>query len=342
MADPDMLASLAGFVDEVAAASTTDELTQRYLARVGDHVPSVASGIYLHGAGRDRPESFAARGVSDYYLAQYERHGRSRDPVLESALRSHHAVGSHDLMGATEWTSLPVYREVFRIHQMVNVMVAPIVVRGETLGTLNFARGRDEPPFSTDELRRAELLAHLLAVALPPAQASMQAARHASQLQRALDLCGRAVVITDTTTPSRTLNAAAEDLLAKVVDGHACFEELLGRVIEGGGANESVGLLDGRLGELQITAVGVDGDSAVSTAFLTLHVDGDVDLPPVVRALLTERESDVVRLAAAGLRDGEIGEQLFISPYTVKQHLKSAYGKLGVRSRVELTRLVVG
>jgi DNA-binding CsgD family transcriptional regulator len=56
---------------------------------------------------------------------------------------------------------------------------------------------------------------------------------------------------------------------------------------------------------------------------------------------LTERELDVLRLAAEGLTDAAIGEQLFISHRTVSQHLRSIYGKLDVRSRAAATRFAI-
>lgn len=50
---------------------------------------------------------------------------------------------------------------------------------------------------------------------------------------------------------------------------------------------------------------------------------------------LTERESEIIRLIAAGLTNPEIGEELGISAETVKKHASSIYGKLGVNNRTE-------
>ncbi len=55
-------------------------------------------------------------------------------------------------------------------------------------------------------------------------------------------------------------------------------------------------------------------------------------------ARLTPQELQVVRLAATGLSNRDIGAQLFLSPRTVGYHLYKAYPKLGVASRAELTR----
>jgi DNA-binding NarL/FixJ family response regulator len=57
-------------------------------------------------------------------------------------------------------------------------------------------------------------------------------------------------------------------------------------------------------------------------------------LPPQVEGL-TDRELDVLRLAAQGLTNKQIGNVLFISSRTVQGHLQNIYQKLGVSSRAE-------
>ena len=55
-------------------------------------------------------------------------------------------------------------------------------------------------------------------------------------------------------------------------------------------------------------------------------------------ARLTAQELQVVRLAAAGASNKQIGAALFLSPRTVGYHLYKAFPKLGVTSREELSR----
>jgi ATP/maltotriose-dependent transcriptional regulator MalT len=66
---------------------------------------------------------------------------------------------------------------------------------------------------------------------------------------------------------------------------------------------------------------------------------GEVAAEPGLAERLTPQELQVVRLAAAGLSNREIGEQLYVSPRTAGYHLYKAYPKLGVASRTELARL---
>jgi DNA-binding CsgD family transcriptional regulator len=53
---------------------------------------------------------------------------------------------------------------------------------------------------------------------------------------------------------------------------------------------------------------------------------------------LTPSERRAADLAASGLSNKQIADQLFVSVYTVESHLSHAYAKLGVRSRSQLAR----
>ena len=53
-------------------------------------------------------------------------------------------------------------------------------------------------------------------------------------------------------------------------------------------------------------------------------------------ATLTKREREVITLVAIGLRNKQVAERLFISRVTVRHHLTSVFGKLGVSDRFEL------
>ena len=66
-----------------------------------------------------------------------------------------------------------------------------------------------------------------------------------------------------------------------------------------------------------------------------------ITLPRLVREYekpiehLTTREHDVLALAADGLPNREIATALAITEHTVKFHLASIFGKLGVSTRTE-------
>lgn len=55
---------------------------------------------------------------------------------------------------------------------------------------------------------------------------------------------------------------------------------------------------------------------------------------------LSEREAEVVALAALGRRNAEIADALFVSIDTVKTHLARSFRKLGVHNRTELSAVI--
>lgn len=56
-----------------------------------------------------------------------------------------------------------------------------------------------------------------------------------------------------------------------------------------------------------------------------------------IAEVLSKRETEIVKMVAAGLRNKEIALKLSIGEGTVKTHLHTIYEKLGVHGRVELT-----
>ncbi len=52
---------------------------------------------------------------------------------------------------------------------------------------------------------------------------------------------------------------------------------------------------------------------------------------------LTPRERQIVEMLLRGVSVPEMARTLWLSPYTVRDHIKAIYGKLGVRSRPEMT-----
>jgi DNA-binding CsgD family transcriptional regulator len=57
-------------------------------------------------------------------------------------------------------------------------------------------------------------------------------------------------------------------------------------------------------------------------------------------ASLTETEQATSELVAEGLTNQQIADRMYISVHTIAVHLRRIFSKLGIRSRVELTRIV--
>jgi len=76
-------------------------------------------------------------------------------------------------------------------------------------------------------------------------------------------------------------------------------------------------------------------------------LSGQLTIPDAMRhgfepPALSHRERDILRLVVAGRTNDEIAAQLFLAKSTVTGHLTVIFRRLGVRSRRELVRLVLG
>jgi DNA-binding NarL/FixJ family response regulator len=76
------------------------------------------------------------------------------------------------------------------------------------------------------------------------------------------------------------------------------------------------------------------GQSALDPA-IAPRIIARIAQPVPTNETLTERELEVLRLAARGLTNKQIGHDLDISDRTVQNHLANIYAKLGAASRTE-------
>jgi DNA-binding CsgD family transcriptional regulator len=108
--------------------------------------------------------------------------------------------------------------------------------------------------------------------------------------------------------------AAVELLEAALAEAAAC------------GANRAVARLERRLRILGMRRTATRAPVAESS--------------PAIEGL-TSAAMRVARLVAAGRTNRQIAAELFISPHTVDSHLRTIYQRLGISSRVELTRIML-
>ncbi|MEI8408188.1 MULTISPECIES: helix-turn-helix transcriptional regulator [unclassified Kribbella] len=91
---------------------------------------------------------------------------------------------------------------------------------------------------------------------------------------------------------------------------------------------------------LTVNAAPVRGRDGLTTDIaVTIETAGAADIIPLVVAAygLTDRERTVVQQVLGGASTTEIAQRLHLSPYTIQDHLKAIFEKVGVSSRRELS-----
>jgi DNA-binding CsgD family transcriptional regulator len=80
------------------------------------------------------------------------------------------------------------------------------------------------------------------------------------------------------------------------------------------------------------------GDGTCRQIAVVIEPARPAEIAPIVVEAhdLTDREQQITRLIARGSGTGEIADELYLSPHTVRGHVKAIFRKLGVTSRGEL------
>lgn len=84
----------------------------------------------------------------------------------------------------------------------------------------------------------------------------------------------------------------------------------------------------------------IDIDESVNFEFVQCPLRGEckyenVICNPTFNSKVSETEKQVLKLVFDGYSIDEISDKLSRSPYTIRNHISNAYGKLGVHSRAE-------
>jgi DNA-binding CsgD family transcriptional regulator len=278
-------------------------------------------------------------------LARYERlpEGRKTDPLLARVLASGRAAYNMALMSTEEWLESPVYTSIVRMHDMRHVVQAPIVCREAVIGTINLGTSEPDRGYTASEIRIAEALGHLVGVAVEGIRAREDLEQELERARAALELTGSAVVVSDPRALEVRLNEAARRLLAQLQGGE---ERLYGLIAPPGerrggfSRHVDVEFRGGDRGRLHAYSSRLPRGGGALITVLELDRDRPGRSAGPLLAL-TPREREVAALVVDGLADREIAERLNLSRHTVSQYVKGVYRKLGVDSRVALTRLLL-
>jgi DNA-binding CsgD family transcriptional regulator len=212
-------------------------------------------------------------------------------------------------------------------------MEAPVIVGGEFIGTINFARSSNDMPFGINEMRTAGQAAEQLGLAVQRALRFERSGERASLLETVLDRLPQAIVVTDLDGRVIYANQAAEPWLDTAAPGIA--DALTG--FRAGARRVTVGSHDA------VTMKSVRLPAAVlpelGGATLTLiYPRSDTELP--LWDILSPREQQITDWVAQGLTTKQISERAVVTQNTVKQHLKRIFAKADVSNRAELVQRV--
>jgi DNA-binding CsgD family transcriptional regulator len=235
------------------------------------------------------------------------------------------------------------HRELREPNGFGDELRAALVTNSKTWGGITLLRNREHAGFDSADARLVESLASEIAQGLRRA-----VARETLDGGIPPDL-GPGVVILEHDNSIASTNAAA-DVWLRQLAGETDTGALpppdpviavasRARAVAAGrpGPPARIRLRTGA-GHWLVVHGSVLSDPGGGRSVVTIEPAHAPDLAPLVADAygLTERERAVTQLVAQGVGTNAIAERLFLSPWTVQDHLKAIFEKTGVRTRGQL------
>jgi DNA-binding CsgD family transcriptional regulator len=235
-------------------------------------------------------------------------------PVLKNALAtgdlSPHTIS--DFLTADAFHRTRLYAEVYRHMGVEDQLAAGVEIDGGSVVAV--ALNRADRTFTDADRRLLDLIRPHIASSYSRLTRRAAALERVAALEAGLEHNGQSIVFVDESGAIGELPRAAEELLVR------WFGKVPERLAPG----------DYERADGILVARDVEG---TSRRLLLLDERRFVSSERASEYGLTTREAEVCALAARGLSNRQIGEQLGISARTVHKHFQNIYDKLGVRSR---------
>jgi DNA-binding CsgD family transcriptional regulator len=143
--------SLYPLFQAIATAPTEQALRFRVMDNISKYFGVQRWGIYLLDENNGLA-SVDARGVSDTFVEQYQKFGKSIDPVLKYVSQYHAPAHEELVLPKRTWKQSELYKRCCSTYDHEHIMTGPIVGQGQLIGTVNFARIGYVPAFNQLDL----------------------------------------------------------------------------------------------------------------------------------------------------------------------------------------------
>ncbi|MBW2368465.1 MAG: helix-turn-helix transcriptional regulator [Deltaproteobacteria bacterium] len=351
-------------------AGTVEELRRETLTTL-QYLFQAEKGNFFLSNGDDHRSGLnlgkvVSSGISDKDLRLFRRYYHQLDPfknILKSRIPQSQVMTFDQVMPFPKLIKTEYYNDFLKPQNIHDQLAIYLKSGNRFLGVTALFRPRSSPVFSVAEKAKAKLMVPFLTAAVERAM-SIKKSRDLVQTIRSLtpDLPYDGIVILDRSLTPVYYNKAAFDIIACLhqSDGkHRSFPEDLPETLMIEAQKLSTAMNRSERKDIACTELKIptrNHSGKITTHLRVLYND---DLSPKIlicfnptnkslkpnsalrKMGISKRELDIVHLLAEGKKNSEIAASLFISEYTVENHLRSIYRKMDVKNRTALVCKVI-
>lgn len=307
-------------------------------------------------------------GIDRCYLEQYINHYYRYDPFRVELLSGKVVSRSSELCPPSRWVNLEYYRDFLTQQKIHHELVLYLRSGTKLHGVISMFRPLEQPNFSPREILKARILAPHLVTALENTRLLLKIDQERDLCQMATEFPLMGVILLDHKLRPVYWNSMAERICLSLshrpngVDGInnndfpipsdiqqdcSVLKELLqrGKQIVPLTRMRKVYAAGNKIFRVKTCLTQQSLPDVYNHYFLVSLEDMSVTYKireDIAKETynLTERELEVVRCVAEGLTNKEMAQRLFISRFTVENHLKSIFEKTGAENRTELANRI--
>lgn len=302
------------------------------------------------------------QGIDQKYLDLFRQHYYKMDPFLKAISASETVMTTSSIISNKDMIRSEYFNDFLKPQCIYKQMVILLKSRGQLCGTLALFRSEHEQDFSRFEKAKGELISSSLGGALEKSIFIEKITKSEKIMSSfCTDLPYKGILILDQSIDPVYINEEAMETISYFVGKNEpseksafalpmelyvqCRQFMESLKLNGETAtSREVKLLNASSGKTisaNFRMISYFGDSKMCLICMNKNESGVLLSKQLDKLRITRREQEVIDLICEGLKNSEIGEKLFISEYTVENHLRSIYEKMNVKNRINLLRKVM-
>lgn len=338
--------------------NTVDELIPELLRHLEGIFKTGNSTFFFtrHFAQALNLDRVITRGIEDKFLIQFRDYYHRQDPFLKGLQHpSASVLTTEQLISFKDLTRCEYYNDFLRPQSIHHQMSIYLKSDQQLFGILSLFRPQTAKRFSSLDMAKADMMAPYLSGALEKSIISQKMVERKSFIDSIVaGLPYKGIMVMDASLDPIYQDENAirilSDLKRAKKPGDASFEplprDIYMRCKDLLASVDQTQAFEPRQIQFDLVSPKDRQKISIQLRFITnrgknplllLCFDPEEPLSCLLKRSkkhgLTGREIEVVSLLSEGLTNKEIGRRLFISEYTVENHLRSIYRKMGVTNR---------